>query len=100
MLAYLVNLHDIGMGELRDNFRLTAKARSILRTGMAACQDHFQRYNTTQAFLSRLVDDAHTALAQALEKLIAGHVGTRWHRARSWRRESLAGRRRYCVACL
>jgi hypothetical protein len=73
VLAYLVDLYDVGVLEARHRLGLGAKACQRLRTGVGARQDHLEGDDSLEALLSRLVDDAHGAAAQLAQDVVAGN---------------------------
>ena len=73
MLAGLVNLHDVGMKQLGDGFRLGAKPRQPDLTDVRSRQDHLQGDQALQPTVPRLVDDAHAAPAEFFQDVVTRH---------------------------
>ncbi len=73
VLAGLVDLHDVGMKQLGDGFRLGAKPRQAHLTDMRSRQDHLQGDQALQPAVPRLVDDAHAAPAEFFQDVITRH---------------------------
>ena len=80
VLAGLVNLHDVGMKQLGDGFRLGAKPRQAHLTDMRSGQDHLQRDQALQPAVPRLVDDAHAAAAELFQDVVTRHGNSSEHR--------------------
>ena len=72
VLADLVDLDDVGVLQARDRFRLRPEARQFRGAGVAARQDHLQRYHPVRLDLPRPVHHPHAAAAQLTQQLIAG----------------------------
>ena len=84
-----------GCCKLGDRLGLGAEAGQLLRAGIRAGQDHLQGDDAVQAELPRLVDDAHAAVAQHFQDLVAGDLRQRWRwRLRASRRRASADRTR------
>ena len=73
VLAGLVNLHDVGMKQLGDGFRLGAKPRQADLTDMRSARTIFERDQALQPAMPRLVDDAHAAPAELFQDVITRH---------------------------
>ena len=76
VLARLVNLHDVGMKQLGNGFRLGAKPRQADLANMRSSQDHLQSDEALQATMSRLVNDAHAAPPELFQDVITRHSHT------------------------
>ena len=76
VLAGLVDLHDVGMKQLGDGFRLGAKPRQAHLADVRSRQDHLQRDQALQPAVPRLVDDAHAAPAEFFQDVVTrnGHA--------------------------
>ena len=74
-LADLVDLHDIGVMEPRDRFRLEPETVQLLRPGLEAGPDHLQGDQTLQLSLPGLVDHPHATVAQLLQDLVVSDLG-------------------------
>jgi hypothetical protein len=73
VFADLVDLHDVGMGQPGDGLGLVAKAAQVFGV-LAAGADHLEGDEAVGALLAGPVDDAHPALAQDAQHLIARHA--------------------------
>lgn len=85
--ANLVDLHDIGVLQTGDRFRLNAKACLLCGVRMAARQDHLECHKALERNLTRLISDTHAAAPQLRDHLVPRHNGQRRPRA-------ILGRRR------
>jgi hypothetical protein len=74
VLAGVVDLHDVRVPQAGRRLGLPAEARRQLHPGAGGGRQQLQRHLAVQAFLTRLVDDAHPALAQHLQQLVAGDL--------------------------
>ena len=71
LFADVVNLHNVGVPDPGDRFRLQAEARQLLRPGMLAGKDHLQRDEPIQLEMACLVDNAHAAATQLGHDVVA-----------------------------
>ena len=95
VLAGLVNLHDVGMKQLGNGFRLGAKPRQADLTNMCSRQDHLQGDQALQPTVPGLVDDAHAAPAEFFQDVVTRH-GHALQSACSRRQASRGVTRRGC----
>ncbi len=72
-LANFVNLHDIGVLQPGDRFRLHAKAGLLGGVGVAAGQDHLDRDHALERDLTRLINDTHAPTPQLRQHLVPRH---------------------------
>ena len=87
VLAGLENLHDVGMKQLGDGFRLGAKPRQAHLTDMRSRQDHLERDQSLQPAMPGLVDDPHAAPAEFLQDVVARN-GHALERGYGWRKRT------------
>jgi hypothetical protein len=73
-LAGLVDLDDVRVLERGDGLGLDPEPRPLRRAG-AGPQDHLQSHRPPQPSLPGLVDDAHAAVADDLDDLVAVDLG-------------------------
>jgi len=73
VLADLEDLDDVGVLQPGNRLGLGAEAGQGVRTGVTAIADHFQRHNAVEPDLPGLVNEAHAALAERLQDLVARH---------------------------
>ncbi len=84
VFADLMDLHDVGMLQTGDRFRLDLEAGQIRLAGVTAGQDHLQGDEAMEFVLPGLVDDAHAAATQHAKDVIARDGGqARWSRLRT-----------------
>lgn len=72
MLADVVELHDIGVRQVRDGLGLDLKADLLLHAGVLAVQEHLEGDPTIRLHLPGSVDDAHAAATEHSLDLVAG----------------------------
>ncbi len=84
VLADLVDLHDVRVGQPRDRLGLAAEAHRLRRAGRRIALDHLDGDDAVEAVLPGLVDDAHAAAPQLPQHLVAGddRAGRRGHNGR------------------
>jgi hypothetical protein len=70
VFAHLMNRHDVRMVEVRDGFRFPTKTLEIFRGRPSPAQDHLDGNRPIEPNLARLVDHAHSATANLLQKLV------------------------------
>ena len=74
-LADVVDLHDIGMMQPGDRFRLAPETVQVLRPGLEAGTDHLQGDQTVQLVLPGLVDHPHATVAQLRQDVVVSDLG-------------------------
>ena len=74
VLVHVVNLHDVVVVQGRDRAGFRQKTLQLAARPGQVPADAFQRDDPAQAPVARLDDDAHAALAQRLQDLIAREV--------------------------
>src|SRR5437868_3424137 len=74
-LSNIVNLHDIGMLQPPNRFRLGAETGQLGSAGIVAATQDFERDQTAQSRLSGAIDHTHAASADFCLYDIARHVG-------------------------
>ena len=73
--ADVIDLHDIGVMQPRDRFRLEPETVQVLRPGLEVGPDHLQGDQTLQLLLPGLVDHPHATVAQLRQDVVAGDLG-------------------------
>ena len=73
----------------RHRFRLDLKAQPVVRRGVFDGADHLQGDEAIGLELAGPIDDAHAAVAEDAEDLVAGHLGV--FAALAWRQSRRNG---------
>jgi hypothetical protein len=73
VLAYFMDLNDVGMLQPGNRRGLRIEASQLQVAGVIARQDHLDGNRPVQTALPRLVHDAHAAPAQLAQDLVAGY---------------------------
>ena len=92
VLFAVEDLHNIWMLECRHRFRLRKKSCQIIRTGMNAGENHFQRDNSIELEMLGFVHNTHTATTKFPKDFIAGNSDVLWN-LRQCRFTSMSGSR-------
>jgi hypothetical protein len=77
LLADLVDLHDIGMGQARERLRLTDQSLAVTRVAAALRCEHLERDQAVELGVPRRIDDAHAAGPDAVHELVAADANHR-----------------------
>ena len=78
MNADLMDGHDVGMLEHRGRRRFRPKAMDELARGQLAAHDQLQRHRSSEAALTRAINDSHSAPGNFIEQfVIREHPGSR-----------------------
>ena len=70
MNADIMDGDDIGMLERRRCRRFRPKTMDELARGKLAAQDQLQRHRSSEAALTRAIDNAHSALGNGIEQFV------------------------------
>ncbi len=87
IVAVFVDLDNSRVLDLRDGAGLGMESSDLLRRGMRAGQDHFQRDQSIQPQMPGFVDDAHPAPADLGDDLVPWHSRRRRPRPTARRRD-------------
>ncbi len=74
MRADFIDRHDAGMVEGGDGLGLILKPADLVVAGELGVPDHLQGDKPVEGDLPRLVDDAHSALAEDRDGLVVAEV--------------------------
>src|SRR5262245_17573867 len=73
VLAYFIDLHDVGLLQPRYGCSFRAKALSRGRIVVQSGEHHLERHWPFEGTLSGVIDNAHATAPQLSDDLIAGH---------------------------
>jgi hypothetical protein len=98
--AHVVDPHDALVAQTRDRLRFPLEPRPLVRSGVAASEEHLHRDGTVKAQVPGLINDTHAAAAECGLYLIArnlGQFGGRIHRSQGIGELVRLGRRKHRV---
>ncbi len=75
VLAYLVDLDDVGVLQARHGLGLDAEPLARLRQCARPGRDHLQGHHAAQAVLPGAIDHGHATPAQEVEDFVARYLG-------------------------
>src|SRR5262249_19090348 len=82
----VIDLNDVRVLQTGEDFRLNLEAGDHVRAGVGAGADHLEGDDPVEAFLTGLVDNAHTAAAGLREDFVIGRIVRLGSRHQAWRR--------------